>query len=934
MYRLKIRETSENALVFFVFRYLILRGARRGSTVYISKAALEDGRWADTLLEEAAHFSQGSREHFALGKFLAGQTDIMDEVRAELSEEGNPYGFTEEDTKALREGRSREFGNEMVAHAAAKILDTPRYVERLVRADRTLAEKIRNRVEDVKAALESLGSRASRRAYNRLQRTAQLFENALEGGGQIVAGRIEKGEEGEKEESEAKFSIKNTRNMDWKQQIEGVIRNNGTIKHSDTLVIGSPSVFLKGKGISEKVYAVPISVITKAKSGKDFSHSISDANLEKLSGGIQSAPIIIDNPERNALVFVTNIKQNGSPVLIAFQKDTEFDGEKVHKATSIHLQMNVDAMLRALPENATIYSKNKSEFTAAVGTENNLPGYAARIEFADNSIAQNSEKSTPDGDFSLENVPEEANQQTSGDLEGKISSGMTDVQRYNILKNRVIEGIPTVNASPENAIIQSWGEVNALLGKEKRALIRSIANKLHVFGKSYTNADIDISFEFSRNNFEESYSKQMHNYEEFAKMFSVFSSVIEQGICIEVHKREDYKPDPTLKNVHVMASAFRDGEYVVPVKLEVKEFTDKPSKLYVAIALEKIKMTEVSEQGNTKNGVTQDSRSVTISIADLLRNVNPSDVNFYKYIPKEFFSEEDTELKSPEFQGTEKTISELNEDEIEEVISLIRKTPYKLSKAQKTRAAEHYGSFEVVRKQLFGRTSLRKTTAKRVPMLAEQWKEWSRVLPKIFDKTVPNRDKGVVLADIVNQLYSARESTGAAKIKKKYREAYARQKEHMREELAQEKAAFDSKIEEAEARYKENDFRIKISQEIQRIVKEIQERKEGYFRAGSTRRSAEVLEFVDKLSQINYSRMLTGSVRNIFRGFRDWFTPQNEALSEWFENEEHAKTGRDIMDMLSAIFSFLTNYREGRRMPFSFFGHIHENVEQYFQKEY
>ena len=37
-----------------------------------------------------------------------------------------------------------------------------------------------------------LGSRASRRPYNRLQRTAQLFENALEGGGQIVAGRIEK----------------------------------------------------------------------------------------------------------------------------------------------------------------------------------------------------------------------------------------------------------------------------------------------------------------------------------------------------------------------------------------------------------------------------------------------------------------------------------------------------------------------------------------------------------------------------------------------------------------------------------------------------------------------------------------------------------------------------------------------------------------------
>jgi hypothetical protein len=161
-----------------------------------------------------------------------------------------------------------------------------------------------------------------------------------------------------------------------------------------------------------------------------------------------------------------------------------------------------------------------------------------------------------------------------------------------------------------------------------------------------------------------------------------------------------------------------------------------------------------------------------------------------------------------------------------------------------------------------------------------------------------------------------------------------KKKSKTKAEVVEDNARLREEKRAAKRELQEEQFRTKLAQEIQRIVKEIQERKEGYFRAGSTRRSAEVLEFVDKLSQINYSRMLTGSVRNIFRGFRDWFTPQNEALSEWFENEEHAETGRDIMDMLSAIFSFLTNYREGRRMPFSFFRHIHENVEQYFQKEY
>jgi hypothetical protein len=37
----------------------------------------------------------------------------------------------------------------------------------------------------------------------------------------------------------------------------------------------------------------------------------------------------------------------------------------------------------------------------------------------------------------------------------------------------------------------------------------------------------------------------------------------------------------------------------------------------------KTKMTEVSESGNTKNGVTQSSRSVNISIANIFAKVNP-----------------------------------------------------------------------------------------------------------------------------------------------------------------------------------------------------------------------------------------------------------------------------------------------------------------------
>jgi len=94
-----------------------------------------------------------------------------------------------------------------------------------------------------------------------------------------------------------------------------------------------------------------------------------------------------------------------------------------------------------------------------------------------------------------------------------------------------------------------------------------------------------------------------------------------------------------IKNIYVLVSAFEDGDRIVPVKLEIKEFADKVNALYVAISLEGIKKEEVIKQGNTNISVTQDSRSPTISIADLLSRINPKDERFAKYIPKQFFNQ-------------------------------------------------------------------------------------------------------------------------------------------------------------------------------------------------------------------------------------------------------------------------------------------------------
>ena len=246
------------------------------------------------------------------------------------------------------------------------------------------------------------------------------------------------------------------------------------------------------------------------------------------------------------------------------------------------------------------------------------------------------------------------NNTTKGDVlhSGKITIGMSDSKRADILRNKTIKDIPVAKEISTDILekldnVSSWKDINNFKGKDKRHLIRKIAQEFGVF-KEYNNSDINISFEFSGNNFGESYGKQKRNYENFAKMFSVFDEVIEKAVGIEVHNRnnEGYKTDVTLNNVYVLISAFEDGEWIVPVKLEVKEFKDKQNTLYVAISLEAIKKTEVSKQGTTENSVAQNSRSVTISIPHIFIKINPKDINFLKYIPNEFLSKEQIDAKN------------------------------------------------------------------------------------------------------------------------------------------------------------------------------------------------------------------------------------------------------------------------------------------------
>ena len=254
-------------------------------------------------------------------------------------------------------------------------------------------------------------------------------------------------------------------------------------------------------------------------------------------------------------------------------------------------------------------------------------------------------------DFVAEYKKNHSKEQYS-DRDSAIKKGMTDEERYSILKDKSISSIAKVDEVKMKEAEEKYDIYNMHTLKEsaRKKLLKKVGDEFEVF-KDYDNKDVEISFTFSKSGMEESEAKQRGNYDVFAKMFSCFDEVIESAIGIEVHNRnaEGYKPDPTLESVYVLVSAFENGENIVPVKLEIKEFNDKKNTLHVAIALESIEKDKVLRKGDTIKGVTQVPRLSEISLADLFKNINPSDETFLKYVPKQFLENDDIRFSDRDY---------------------------------------------------------------------------------------------------------------------------------------------------------------------------------------------------------------------------------------------------------------------------------------------
>ena len=105
------------------------------------------------------------------------------------------------------------------------------------------------------------------------------------------------------------------------------------------------------------------------------------------------------------------------------------------------------------------------------------------------------------------------------------------------------------------------------------------------------------------------------------------------------------RENPNLINVSVLLSAFSDGDYIIPVQFEIKNTSDYGGRLYLTVALTKIK-ADVLDRTSGKNASTSNLVSATYKIADIAKEINPKDKHFLKYCPNQMLSPAQIEAKN------------------------------------------------------------------------------------------------------------------------------------------------------------------------------------------------------------------------------------------------------------------------------------------------
>lgn len=192
-------------------------GVMVGDRMYITREALENGKYARTLVHEYTHFAEGTREYNDLVSFLSKDSEAF--VAAAENVLANNYGITREQIDAISEkiGRGEALTDSenriralMLSETNAKmteaILGSEQFINKLVREDASLAAKIIDKIKSLIEMLKNIGNSAAMAEHRRLVEAEKLYLKAAKAAGnrELIAKILgERSEDEKKKAAEA-----------------------------------------------------------------------------------------------------------------------------------------------------------------------------------------------------------------------------------------------------------------------------------------------------------------------------------------------------------------------------------------------------------------------------------------------------------------------------------------------------------------------------------------------------------------------------------------------------------------------------------------------------------------------------------------------------------------------------------------------------------
>lgn len=372
---------------------------------------------------------------------------------------------------------------------------------------------------------------------------------------------------------------------------------------------------------------------------KNYTAESGDAKKSGWSKGsnLSSIPAALHNNDRDT--YMRLLEENNLEPRFArfvdhpnYMKLVNETRQSVTTSKPVQPIFNTDAAINALQDMAN----NGGYYVPVGGSQQRM--YELASEFAGKVQAGEYQTDIAEDDvrFSVE--------------EGILTEESTEQERYELLKDA------TVTLSEVNADRLAEAEVNfnGMRTAEAARTVKVIAKKLGVNNLNLSNSQLNMEFDYSLGNVGESASKQKNyggNYDDLVKALTCIEQLAFNAVPIEVHsdkKSDTKKANPDLKNVYVLVSAFADGDGYVPVQMEVKEYYNRASGLYMSVTLNKIKPDVVSERrlSDDQKGLTHLLSGSKVSIAEIFKNVNPdTDERFLKYVPDGFLNGEQRAAK-------------------------------------------------------------------------------------------------------------------------------------------------------------------------------------------------------------------------------------------------------------------------------------------------